>query len=370
MRVSISSIFKPVPAAQNYFPELTGLRAVAAGLVFIHHLPPKLTFLPDEIRATLMVENSGLIVFFTLSSFLIFYRYGSSLTTIKSFYQTYVGIRLARIYPLYFVLTVILFIWESNFNWWVWFLNLTLLKGYFQLEHFSGIGPGWSLSLQETFYLAAPVLFLGFSKFPGVTILLSFLIGGGLVVLSKLFSINSFMPSMAFMITYTPFGFILVFYAGYLLAKYVREKPSSGQKGMAITYIGLGLLMGCLYITYLFKNTVAPVPDAISVKHLLMIVVFPVCLLVFLYGLLTSRTLISRLLALQPVQLVGRGSYAFYLLHTGLYFETIYFHISKNLLVVYLILTVISIGIYYCFEKPIYWYLRQQLLAKKLPATV
>lgn len=358
-----------VPATKDYFPELTGLRAVAAGLVFMHHLQPELLFLPDALRAIIMVEDSGLIIFFTLSSFFIFYRYGSTLSTKKSSYRIYIGMRLARIYPLYSVLTIIILIWQSNFDWWIWFLNLTLLKGYFQPEHFSGIGPGWSLSVQETFYLAAPILFWGFAKFPGVTILLSSLIGSGLVLLGKMFPLTGFMPSATFLVSYTPFGFILAFYAGYLLAKYIRKQPVTNHKSTVLTYLGLGLLMGCLYFAYLFKKMLVPILDlgALPAEHVVMISVFPFCLWLFLYGLLTSQTIISRLLTSWPVQLAGRGSYAFYLLHTGLYFEALYFHISKHLLVIYFILTVISIGIYYCFEKPVYLYLRQRLLTKRVP---
>ncbi len=358
--------FNSAPTTKNYFPALTGLRAVAAYLVFLHHVQPKLTFLPNSFRLILMTENSGLLIFFTLSSFLIFYRYGSRLAVNWPYYRTYITVRLARIYPLYFVLTIITLVWQHNFDYWIWFLNLSLLKGYFLVERFSGIGPGWSLSVQESFYLAVPVLYWGFIRFPFITLGLSLLTGGGLVLLSKSLQFKSFMPSLGFMLNNTFFGFIISFYAGYLLTLLLRYQSWFAHLAKHGTYLGLGLMIGCLYWVNLIESTFPSPLGNIQAKIIVENLVFPFCLLLFLFGLLTTRTWISRLLASGPAQMLGRGSYAFYLLHTGLFYEAIYFHVSKDLLVIFVVLNVVSIVVYYFFEQPVYSYLRQRLQAKKL----
>src|SRR5690606_2917117 len=64
-----------------YFPALTGVRAVAAFLVFIHHMRPPDGVLPHFLQLYLTAGHIGVSIFFVLSGFLIAYRYEESLNT-------------------------------------------------------------------------------------------------------------------------------------------------------------------------------------------------------------------------------------------------------------------------------------------------
>ena len=152
----------------SYLPALTGLRAVAAWLVFFHHYPygqPPAAGWPRLARYLLM-ELHGLPLLLLLSGFLIALRYddGSSGFRPRGGWRTYLQTRLARIYPLFAVATLLTFAWL-----WRWhsphatlgmlLLHLSLLRGFFDEYKFFGIGQAWSLTLLECFYLAAPLLF-------------------------------------------------------------------------------------------------------------------------------------------------------------------------------------------------------------------
>jgi len=41
----------------------------------------------------------------------------------------------------------------------LWITNLTFLRGYSSRLKFTGIGAGWSLTVEETFYFLAPLIF-------------------------------------------------------------------------------------------------------------------------------------------------------------------------------------------------------------------
>jgi peptidoglycan/LPS O-acetylase OafA/YrhL len=142
------------------FPALTGVRALAAYLVFFHHFTPDEKLVGPSIYRLLTEGHIGVTIFFVLSGFLITYRYSDSLSGWrgKDLYE-YFKNRFARIYPLYFILLVVTFLSLSERDVVVWFLNLTLLKTFFEDYKFTGIGPAWSLTVEETFYWSAPFLF-------------------------------------------------------------------------------------------------------------------------------------------------------------------------------------------------------------------
>jgi peptidoglycan/LPS O-acetylase OafA/YrhL len=64
-----------VTAAKSYFPVLTGLRAVAAWLIFLYHTN---SFARDSLPGRIISEfHMGVALFFVLSGFPICARYNS-----------------------------------------------------------------------------------------------------------------------------------------------------------------------------------------------------------------------------------------------------------------------------------------------------
>jgi peptidoglycan/LPS O-acetylase OafA/YrhL len=135
---------------------LTGIRAVAALLVTVHHM--------GKLEATSWEwgEGSyGVGVFFALSGFLITYRYFGRMGGDWSFKEYWLR-RVARIYPAYLVLLGIgMWIKKPVYSFWEWAGLLTLTHGYFSPTIWAGLNPiSWSLTVEEGFYLLAPLVFI------------------------------------------------------------------------------------------------------------------------------------------------------------------------------------------------------------------
>ena len=120
---------------KQIYPALTGLRWVAALCVWCHHFPPPLP-MPEVMQAFLKELHIGVPIFFVLSGFLITLRYSEEAKFDRSWLRNYARNRVARIYPVYFLVTVMtlmvlpLFAGEA-IGWRVLVLNLTLLRGFF-----------------------------------------------------------------------------------------------------------------------------------------------------------------------------------------------------------------------------------------------
>ena len=121
------------------------------------------------------------------------------------------------------------------------------------------------------------------------------------------------------------------------------------------------LLALCFYIQQL---SVKPMYNY-SVGILLFNFLIPAAIGVFYYGLLVEQTWIKRLLSTNWMILLGKSSYAFYLLHIGMIAEVIYFHVTANILLLYILLQLLSILAYKAFEKPVYFFILRKFAAQK-----
>lgn len=165
-----------------HFPNLNGLRFIAAFLVIIHHV--------EQFKSISKIENYwgaipfigiigklGVILFFVLSGFLITYlllaeENSFKKISIKKFYMR----RILRIWPLYFLIIILAFVVLPN-------IDLFTLPGYSKDVIYSnlawklilyaiffpnlvlsllGIVPyashTWSIGTEEQFYLVWPVI--------------------------------------------------------------------------------------------------------------------------------------------------------------------------------------------------------------------
>ena len=172
---------------QIYFPNLNGLRFIAASLVIIHHTEQfksifKLPNYYDSVPFFQAIGLHGVNLFFVLSGFLITYLLLSeeksyNLIDIKNFYIR----RLLRIWPLYFLIILLAFFIIPQFNLFLLpHLNLAnnSTNFYLKIFLFSLFLPNfaqallgqvpfashtWSIGTEEQFYLMWP-LFLKYIK--------------------------------------------------------------------------------------------------------------------------------------------------------------------------------------------------------------
>lgn len=169
-----------------YFPNLNGLRFIAACFVIINHVEQLKRFYKiDEDAVSQFAKNIGklgVMLFFVLSGFLITYLLLSEEKVlakihIKRFYIR----RLLRIVPLYALLIIIVFFLLNNFKYWeipyvknpidqnfsvilllhIFFLpNLvTAIYGFIPY-----IAQAWSIGTEEQSYILWPILLKIFKK--------------------------------------------------------------------------------------------------------------------------------------------------------------------------------------------------------------
>jgi peptidoglycan/LPS O-acetylase OafA/YrhL len=165
-----------------YFPNLNGLRFIAAFMVIISHIEQFQSVLKlDSYWGVEGVHNLGKLgvyLFFVLSGFLITYlllheENISGTISVKNFYIR----RILRIWPLYMLIVVLGFFvlphlslwfvpdwsptlqhdfWKKFTLFFLFFSNLAF--AIYPAEPVSSISQSWSVSTEEQFYLIWPVL--------------------------------------------------------------------------------------------------------------------------------------------------------------------------------------------------------------------
>lgn len=155
------------PRRRPHYPCLEGIRALAAGLIVVHHAvalsalgPP---FHPSNragfLATPAKVMDMGVAIFFVLSGFLIYRPFVSAhldgeqpMLTRRFWFR-----RLLRIVPAYWLALSVLWAVGSldlGSTWWRYYL---FLQNYDAYTVFSGLVQAWSLATEITFYLCIPL---------------------------------------------------------------------------------------------------------------------------------------------------------------------------------------------------------------------
>ncbi len=352
----------------NYFPVLTSIRAVGAYMIYIVHTDP----LREEKYGKPLYDfleefQVSLAIFFVLSGFLITYNY---FDIPKLNLRTYFVNRFARIFPIYFLLTTVTFLFfaftknqNSISDFWIYLSNITFIRGFSNTYNLTGLGQGWTLTVEETFYVLAPLIFLTIkkNKIYGFILPIAFFLTGLLLVfIFKDIDFYGFMNNNQFMIELTFFGRCCEFFVGIGLAIFVKQHQKKFQF-KHFTYFGILAIGLCIYWISTLKGTT----NSGMNTHLglfintLVLPVFGIAPL--FYGLITERTFVSKTLETSIFQLLGKSSYVFYLIHLSFVATFLYNSIS-NYIINFLILNAIAIALYLLIEKPMAIYLKNLLV--------
>ncbi len=319
--------------ALPYYPALTGLRAVAAYLVFAHHFRPADS--PgwcERLTGQLFV---GVSLFFVLSGFVIATRYQGGVQLTRPWWRRYLWRRVARIYPVYFLL-----------NGWALYQQLfpigpgqwankllligisqSLLRGFSNTLLYVGLPQGWSLTVEECFYFSAPLLLLWQKRWRVAPLAFALLMLGIGLVLTALCSgrpaLHGLFGSYKALFYYTFFGRVLEFVLGVLLARWWAGRPTKPAASAGLpwrTLCGAGLLLLTVGLLYRVNSPIdfyqgPRYPAATLLNNVL----FPLGAGLLLAGLLAEGSWLRRLLSSQVAQALGRSSYFFYLLHVSVF---------------------------------------------------
>lgn len=150
-----------VIANRRFFRGLESLRGIAACGVVLHHC-----WWSSHLRGTILQANTWIFVdfFFVLSGFIITHNYGAKIRCRRDF-QRFVSLRLARLYPLHFLLLNIFAVHEFlrylgshraplHNDLWAYATHLVLAQSMNLNRGLTFNIPSWSISVEFYTYLA------------------------------------------------------------------------------------------------------------------------------------------------------------------------------------------------------------------------
>ena len=348
-----------------FFPALTGLRAIAAWMIFIYHFFPfnNPSKYPSILYHFIEEFHIGVDIFFVLSGFLITYRYFDQ-DPID--FKKYMMNRVARIYPMYFLITIAVFLvyfiqnnsWDSNKTLEL-FLSLTMSKALFMDFILGGIPQGWTLTLEEMFYFTAPFYFILIKKNKNYLWLLLFAVFGVYALLKYLFNFEG--NRYGFLQT-NIHTYVSEFFAGIALA-YIIIKNKIKSKGYW-TYFGITIILMYLLTRGYLKDSLNLKQD--FNRFIELIILGFVGVAPTIYGLIYEKTIIQNILSHKYMIVLGKSSYIFYLIHKGFIPVFINDYISDNKLLIFVLLNIISILLFNTMEEPLNNYIRKLYNKKNL----
>ncbi len=327
------------------FPSLHGLRAVAAWLVFIHHFPPF-----ETGSLAFMVAKQGYIgvsIFFVLSGFLITHRYYSTAQLDWPFFKNYLFKRWVRLYPVFFLITTASFvtIWLAGhgFSSINYVLNISFLKGFSDQYKFTGLSQTWSLTVEACFYTLAPFLFVLHKRFGWFWRSLATCYLAGLL----LWCIGFGFETIHFTVFYTFFGRAFDFFVGFgVWILYQKIKNLKQILFISTLFICLCISLLALEDCYQFDET------HFSFSYIELIInnlILPVSIGLLIYNLLKT-SLMFRWLSTPIMQLLGKSSYIFFLIHLGPLTKLMTW---TGWLGYFMIVNLISVVVYWFIERQI-----------------
>jgi peptidoglycan/LPS O-acetylase OafA/YrhL len=347
------------------YPALTGVRAVGATAVFFDHFPP----FPDQ-----HIVINVMAFFYALSGFLIVRVYQEQLQLNRDWLAKYFVNRFARIYPVYFVLLTVAVLATHTQGTWTLFANYTLMHALFPGTHMV-IGPSWSLTVEETFYVLAPVFMYLAKRY---RFLVPFALAALLLIVALAFSRlhTPLLGNATFVLSTTFFGHFAEFFAGFALALAVLKVEQRGPlrlPGARFTlagFCGVALVVAAMMVAYRQHMSGAHLSASIVMLNNFLI---PLPIMLLYWGLLREETLLSRFLSGKVLGLLGRSSYSFYLLHM-LIVGALGAPLAEQrpemrvavVLGIFLLTWLLSVALYLFFEEPVNLRIRRVFKSKSM----
>ena len=373
--------------SKQYFPALTGIRAIATYMVFAYHFNPFRGYAdePGTISSKLFSFcgelHLGLTIFFILSGFVITLRYQDNVQLTKPWVATYALNRFARIFPVFavvFSVTLVVMAFKIDYEHikqHVYFpaiskpvsilLNLTLLKGFFDDFKFAGIAQSWSLTAEACFYCTVPfVLVSNLPVFRRMALYIAASLAIGLLLTGIGASIHyfGFFSNLTFLFSFTFFGHCPESALGMALAYLIRTKQHFSFKHFTLVGV-IGIFLLVIAFTFYHRQTWQGV--------ILNTSILPVAICSLFLGLIREPTYLRKLLETKLFDLLGKSSYSFYLIHMGVIQLLIVKYISRNELVYFLLLNALAVLLHKVVEEPCHQVLKKlgrQPAAVAMPA--
>jgi peptidoglycan/LPS O-acetylase OafA/YrhL len=172
----------------KYYSKINGLRFIAIFLVLLEHFAP---FIGRPIFAGFY----GVDLFFVISGFLVtLVLLKTKEQKFRKNYFHFIGRRTLRIFPIYYL--TILILWIINAPYIHYFLtslltysfNYSIASTHLQMP----MSPFWSLCVEEQFYLFWPFIVLSLKNKPRILLLIT----GIIIIIGYTQQVYSFIPSL------------------------------------------------------------------------------------------------------------------------------------------------------------------------------
>ncbi|GAA4045521.1 acyltransferase [Flavobacterium chungnamense] len=353
----------------NHFKALTGVRAIAAIMIFVYH---NRKYWKDDIHPELFrfcnELNLGVQLFFVLSGFLIAKSYGSKPLQSLTHYRKYFVQRIVRIMPLYWLLLTLYYLDSGFGNYRFSLPHYLLLQGFSSTHSLDAISQSWSLTVEMTFYAFAPLLLLLLEKHLKYLLLFLIVLFTTTLLLGHLWTLyngnpDKYLVPIEFVTMSTFAGQSLLFLAGIFLAYYPKFWNQIPFSKYATAIGGFGFVL-TLYVIGWFQESRVDHGTNHWQGKVLFFIVLPFFIVLLFQGLMSQRTYLQQFLSSKVMVLLGNASFAFYLVHisyANLKLKSFVFFPDRN----FILLWLVSIALYYGFEKPIYDRYRRSVQNKK-----
>ncbi len=302
---------------------LTGLRFVAALLVYLSHIPYMPTGIPKWITEFMLAGFNGVTLFFVLSGFVICYNYYERVRRdFRGSLRPFFVARFARVYPMYlfmflFYATTTNVGQQAAHQLPLILQHLTMTQAWNRdvRAAFSYNGVAWSVSVEAFLYVTFPlivVLLLRRLARVWLLVALGALAFGAVFAVATQFSVTgnvAFAAAPHYWLYRLPLTRLGDFILGCVAARIFMLRsgtPVTRRERM----IGIGALLGAIGAVVALMETNRPylVPYRFDSGYSLFFAVIVFCLARYAMPL-------SRFLSLRPLLLLGEASYSFYLMH-------------------------------------------------------
>jgi len=332
---------------------LTGLRFVAAFLVFAFHIHIRWPLSETPWLDSILSEGAvGMSVFFILSGYILAYTYAGRDFSLRSYFTA----RFARIYPVYIAAGILALPWLAIVlkdgllglarGFALVVANSLMIQAWFpQLFGYWNNPAAWSLSVEAFFYLLFPFLIVWLQKLPVRALVAALILAYCLSVLPGfVYAVFEPRPEPALAIFYAmPIFRLPEFVFGisiYLLRNEFRRLSLFGGVA-AVALLAYLALFGHLLPLFVLHNWIA-VP----------------LIGVVILGLARGSGVLAKALSTRPAVYAGKISFCFYMFQFPVIFGALqlrkYFEMDaySAFSICFVSLTVISIMGYHLIEEP------------------
>ncbi|MFC0507716.1 acyltransferase family protein [Micromonospora costi] len=373
-------------APRLHIPALTGLRWFAALAVFLHHSVPHES-LPGPVVRIMGAGSNGVTFFFLLSGFVIALNYfdAAARPTLHGTWNYLLG-RLARVYPLYLLVLVVVWLALDDASYVSRFVVqvFAVQSWYPSLSLTYGINPpAWSIGVEFFLYACFPLLALALRPIAGnVRALLAVAVSLVVLLFAAAALFHLFRYGLAATNPYsahrwlyrtpvTRLGDFTIGMIGALLLRHaLRSRPASAvpERVMSPMLTWLPLAATLLLMAWPGRARFYASYDAMWVV--------PAAVLFFGLGRY-PRSLLSRFLSARPLVFLGEVSFAFYLVHRPLmqalgsesWADDAFVAYAVKTALLVAVVTAVAAACHFLWERPAQRFVNRRLRARVPAAT-